>query len=112
MKPGSLIRAVIAFFAGAALAFGQAVTGSMVGSITDSSGGAVPNAKVTLTETNTGVSRNASSNESGNYTFQSLPPGTYSVSAELTGFKRAERPGVDVLVDTTQRVDLQLQPGN
>lgn len=96
----------------AVLAFGQAVNGTLVGTITDASGASVPNSRVTLTETNTGISRAANTNDSGNYSFQNLPPGTYTVAAELKGFKRAEKSGVDVIVDTTQRVDFQLQPGN
>src|SRR6516164_9206831 len=97
--------------AGASAAFSQAVNASLVGTIIDSSGAAVPGAKVTLTETNTGVSRGTSSNESGNYTFSDLPPGTYALTAEQTGFKRASRPGVEVVVNTTGRVDLTLEPG-
>src|SRR6202011_2816476 len=95
----------------AGVAFSQAVNGSLVGTVTDSSGGSVPNAKVTITETNTGVSRSTTTNESGNYTFSDLPPGTYTVAAEQTGFKRASRAGVDVVVNSTGRVDLTLQPG-
>jgi len=97
--------------AGASAAFSQAVNASLVGTIIDSSGAAVPGAKITLTETNTGVSRGTSSNESGNYTFSDLPPGTYTLTAEQTGFKRASRPGVEVVVNTTGRVDLTLEPG-
>jgi protocatechuate 3,4-dioxygenase beta subunit len=97
--------------AGASAAFSQAVNASLVGTIIDSSGAAVPGAKVTLTETNTGVSRGTNSNESGNYTFSDLPPGTYTVTAEQIGFKRASRPGVEVVVNTTGRVDLTLEPG-
>ena len=67
--------------------------------------------RLSITETNTGVSRTANTNESGNYSFPNLPPGTYSVTAEMTGFKKVTRGGVDVLVDTTTRVDLSLQPG-
>src|SRR5690242_4455299 len=91
--------------------WGQAVTASLVGTITDASGALVANAKVVLTETNTGVSRNINTNESGNYSFPNLPPGLYSVSAEQTGFKKATRGGVDLPVNTTARVDLVLQPG-
>lgn len=96
----------------AGLVYSQAVNGSLVGAITDASGAAVPNAKVTITETNTGISRSATTNESGNYSFSDLPPGVYTVAVEQTGFKRASRAGVDVVVNTTQRVDLSLQPGN
>src|SRR4051812_39961860 len=93
------------------VALSQAVTASLVGTITDSSDAAVPNARVTITETNTGASRSAITNGSGNYTFSDLPPGRYTVTAEQTGFKRASRAGVDVVVNTTGRVDLTLQPG-
>jgi hypothetical protein len=109
------LRAVLAACFAACLfsatAWGQAVTATVVGTVTDASGAVVVNAKIVLTETNTGVSRQSNSNESGNYSFPNLPPGTYSVTAEQAGFKKAARNGVDVLVDSTTRVDLMLQPG-
>ncbi|HET9802236.1 MAG TPA: carboxypeptidase-like regulatory domain-containing protein, partial [Candidatus Acidoferrum sp.] len=90
----------------------QAVDGTLLGTVNDSSGAPIANVKITLIETNTNVSRTAQSNESGNYVFADLPPGTYRVTAEMTGFKRASRSGVDVLVNTTVRVDLDLQAGD
>ena len=112
MKLRRLICTLILAALCASLAYGQAVSGSIVGMVTDASGASVPNAKVVITEKNTGVSRTANTNESGNFNFSTLPPGTYTVAAEQTGFKRAERSAVVLLVDTTERVDLQLQPGN
>src|SRR5260370_4618372 len=94
------------------LAAGQAVNATLLGRVTDSSGAAVANVKVTITETNTGISRASQTNESGNYVLPDLPPGTYTVTAELSGFKRASRAGIDVIVNTTERVDLVLEPGN
>jgi hypothetical protein len=91
---------------------GQAVNATLLGTVTDSSGAAVSNVKMTITETNTGISRTSQTNESGNYVLPDLPPGTYTVTAELSGFKRASRAGIDLLVNTTERVDLVLQPGN
>ena len=91
--------------------YGQAVNGSLLGTITDISGATVPKAKVTLTDENTGISRTTTTNESGNYNFADVPPGTYTVTAEMTGFKRATRPAVDVVVNTSVRVDMSLQPG-
>lgn len=96
---------------GAASAFGQAVNATIVGTVTDQTGGVLVNAKVTITEINTGVSRTANTNDSGNYSFPNVPPGTYSVTVEQTGFKKSTRSGVDVLVDTTTRVDLVMTPG-
>jgi len=66
----------------------QAVTGTLLGNITDSSGGAVPGATVTATDVDKNTSRTAVSNESGYYIFSSLPNGTYTVDAELQGFKK------------------------
>src|ERR1700682_54045 len=93
-------------------ALGQAVNATLLGTVTDSSAGAVANVKVTITETNTGISRTSQTNESGNYVFPDLPPGTYTVTAEQPGFKRASRASIDVIVNTTGRVDLVLEPGS
>ena len=92
--------------------YAQAVNGTILGTVTDSSGGSVPNTKISLTETNTGVIRTATTNESGNYIFPDVPPGLYSVTAELAGFKKITRPGIELLINTSPRVDLTLQPGN
>src|SRR5258705_9633450 len=91
---------------------GQAVNATLLGTVNDSSGAPVANVKLTITELNTGISRSSQTNDSGNYVVPDLPPGTYRVIAELSGFKRASRAGVDVIVNTTQRVDLVLQPGD
>lgn len=90
----------------------QAVNATLLGEVKDSSGAAVANAKITLVETNTNIRHTSETNESGNYVFPDLPPGTYTVTAELPGFKRASRARIDVIVNTTQRVDLLLEPGN
>ncbi|MCU1232790.1 MAG: Cna domain protein [Candidatus Solibacter sp.] len=95
----------------AVVAHSQAVSSTILGTVTDASGGVVPNAKVTVTELNTSTSRSTTTNESGNYTFSNLAPGRYSVTAEAPGFKKATRVGVDALVDTSTRVDIQLVPG-
>jgi hypothetical protein len=90
----------------------QAVTGTLLGNVTDSSGGGVPGTTVTVTEMDTNVSRTTVTNEAGYYIFASLLNGRYSVSAEIQGFKKLVRPNVKVDVNTTIRVDMVLEVGN
>ena len=78
--------ALFALFASTS-AYGQAVYGNIVGTVTDSSGAAVPNAKVTITDTNRGVSVNTTTNESGNFSQRFLIVGRYQVRVEAQGFK-------------------------
>ena len=89
----------------------QAVTGTLLGNITDSSGAAVPGATITATQVDTNVSRTAVSNEAGYYIFSSLLNGRYTVTAELQGFKKVVRENIKVDVNTTIRVDLPLEVG-
>jgi hypothetical protein len=90
---------------------GQAVNGTLLGTVTDSSGAVVNGATVTIIEMKTGVRHSSTTNESGNYEFGNLPPGRYEVGADHEGFKKVMRPGIDVLVNSDIRVDLVLQPG-
>ena len=90
----------------------QAVTGTLLGNVTDSSGAGVPGATVTALETQTNISRTAVTNESGYYIFSSLQNGTYTVERRAAGLQEgraAEACKVDV--NTTVRVDLKLEVG-
>lgn len=107
-----LTIALLAILVCSSVLYSQAVNGTLLGYVTDSTGASVPAAKVTVIETNTGTSRTGVTNESGNYIFADLPPGLYTVTVELTGFKRASRADVEVIVNTSPRVDFVLQPGN
>jgi Carboxypeptidase regulatory-like domain len=93
-------------------AAGQAVNGTLLGTVTDSSGAAVPNARVTIKQISTNSTHEALTNGSGNYTFPDLRPGAYSVTAESTGFKKATQENVQLLSNSSIRVDITMQPGN
>jgi hypothetical protein len=93
------------------VAYAQAVSGTMLGSIADQGGLGMPGVTVTITETSTNISLTATTNDSGFYTFPSLKDGTYKVVAELSGFKRVVRDGIIVPVNTTIRVDLKMEVG-
>lgn len=101
---------LIAF--GSIAAWSQAVNSTVLGTVTDSTGAVVMGAKVTITETNTNVSHNSQTNESGNFVFPDVPPGNYFVTVEMAGFKKEQRRNIALLVNTTARVDVQLQPGS
>ncbi len=92
-------------------AYAQAVTGTLVGTITDSESLPVPGVSITITEVKTNIRSQSISNEDGNYVFASLQNGVYRVEAELTGFRKAVREGVELQVNTTMRVDLRLVIG-
>ncbi|MBV8894981.1 MAG: TonB-dependent receptor [Acidobacteriaceae bacterium] len=97
---------------GCAGVYSQAVTGTVLGTVQDSSGAVVPNAKVALTEVNTGIVHNTQTNDSGNYTFPDLPEGNYSVTVEAPGFKKETKENNRVDVNMNVRVDVTLQPGS
>jgi len=90
---------------------GQAVNGTVVGTITDATGASVAGAKVTLTEEGKNVARTALTNDTGFYSFPDVPPGTYAISVEKQGFSTAVRRGAALSVSATLRVDLTLRPG-
>src|SRR6202035_404681 len=90
----------------------QAVFGSIFGTVTDPSGAAVANAKVTVTDVNKGTTDEATTNESGNYSVTHLIPDTYKVRIEGPGFKTIEQDNVTVSADAAARVDAQFQGGS
>ena len=98
--------------AAAAVGWSQAVNATLLGTVTDATGAVVPNAKLTVTETQTGIIYASKSNESGNWVVPNLPPGAYEVDVEAAGFKKELRKDIALLVNTSTRVDIQLQPGN
>jgi hypothetical protein len=90
---------------------GQAVNAKLLGTVTDSSGAVILEAKVRILETKTGLVRTTVTNSSGNYEFVDLPPGQYEVTVEEHGFKKAVRTAIDVQVNSDVRVNVTLQPG-
>jgi Carboxypeptidase regulatory-like domain/TonB dependent receptor len=115
-KLGSAFLLMLLLWSAASLttltARAQAVSATLVGTVADATGAGVVGARISIQEVATGINRETVSNESGNYTFPDLTPGTYSIVVEAKGFKKENRPNVDVVVNTTTRVDLDLQPGS
>lgn len=90
----------------------QAVSGTILGTVTDASGAVVPGATVTVTHTGRGFSRSVVTNTHGEYNAPSMPTGTYTVAAELTGFKTVSKTNVVVGVDQKVRIDIALELGS
>ncbi|HVN07112.1 MAG TPA: carboxypeptidase regulatory-like domain-containing protein [Bryobacteraceae bacterium] len=86
-------------------------TGTITGTVIDTSGGVVPNARVSVTNAETNAIRDAVTNDDGDFTVALLPPGHYRVSVEKGGFRRAVFEDVRLDVDQTARVDFTLQVG-
>jgi Carboxypeptidase regulatory-like domain len=92
--------------------FGQAVNATLLGTVTDSTGATVPGAKVTATETATGLIHESVTNDSGNYTFPDVPPGKYSITTEAKGFKKDTHQNIDLLSNSSTRVDVEMVTGS
>src|SRR5262245_58864556 len=86
----SWLLAVLVALSCVASAAAQTITGRIDGRIADSSGAVLPGVTVTLVNTATGLTVTQVTDENGVYTATNLPVGTYNVSAELQGFRRAQ----------------------
>lgn len=91
--------------------FGQAVFGSIFGTVTDQSGAVIPNAKVTVTDVRKGTSVTYTTNESGNYSATHLIPDSYQVKIEAQGFESAQSNQIQVLADNGAKFDASLKAG-
>jgi hypothetical protein len=89
-----------------------AQTGQINGVITDNTGSVVPGATVKAVETATGLSRDTVSGADGRYTFTSLRPTTFDLTAELSGFRTSQRKGVLLQANQNLTVNLALELGN
>lgn len=91
--------------------FGQAVSGNIIGTVTDPSGAAVSGAQITIGNVGTGISTQTTTNESGNYTAPNLPAGNYTITITAPGFQKFVQQNVPVNVSQSIRVDASLQVG-
>lgn len=86
----------------------QVLYGSLVGTVVDQSGAAVPDASITVTNTANASVRESAADEQGRYTLVNLPAGTYSVRASSPGFQTVTRTGVDVTINSVTRIGITL----
>ena len=89
----------------------QTFRGGIQGTVTDSSGAAIPQAQVKIVSEGTGLERSVITDDNGDYSATELPLGSYSVTASKPGFSTRALTGVQVTVSTNARVDVKLAPG-
>ena len=107
-----LVALITALSLGTVSAHAQKLTGTISGTVTDASGAAVPGAVVTVTNTATSQTFNATTDSHGNYTLAELPDSVYDVKISATNFKEFRAQRAIVHVATTTTVDAQLQLGS
>ena len=105
----ALYMLLISLFISSATA--QLTTGNINGTVSDSSGAAVPGAKISAKNTETGVMRETVSGNNGHYEIPNLPSGSYEVTATVTGFQTSVRSGITLSVGQNAIVDHKMQVG-
>ena len=108
LKPAVLLVCLLF----AAVAAAQPVTGTIFGTVRDTTGAAIAGTSVTLTETSTGLSRLVATDQSGTYAAPLLATGDYTVRVQASGFKTESVTGIDLGVDQKVRVDVALTIGD
>src|SRR5437016_1978121 len=92
-------------------AMAQVQNGQFTGAVTDPSGAAIANAKVTVTNIGTNLSVTTTTNQSGLYTARELPVGTYKITVEAPGFKTVTNTNITMYAGTIERVEFKLTVG-
>ncbi len=93
-------------------AFAQSTFGNIVGTVTDSAGASIANAQVTLVNTGTNLKRSVTANANGEYAFNIIDAGTYTVTVEAPGFNKDEFSNLVLQARETKRVDAAMAVGS
>lgn len=110
-KPAILL-VIIALLAIGTVTSAQTITGSISGTVADSTGGMIPGATVTLASEKTGQARGSTTDSEGRFNFAALQPGTYALKVERQGFQTLEQRGVILSANENLALgELKLQPG-
>ncbi|MBI3473944.1 MAG: TonB-dependent receptor, partial [Candidatus Solibacter usitatus] len=105
------MRIILCVLLLAAAAFGQYGTGAILGTVTDSTGAVVPGAKVTARNDRTNEAREFTTDAAGDYRFNALPSGAYTITVSAASFKSAKVPNLVLQVNTQVRADVALELG-
>ncbi|HET8548873.1 MAG TPA: carboxypeptidase-like regulatory domain-containing protein, partial [Bryobacteraceae bacterium] len=120
MKPGEkasqiillcVITSLVFMGFGTRIAPAQVLYGSVVGTVTDQTNAAVPNATVKVTNTSTGLSRQATTDSGGNYSIPNLLEGNYDVTVTASGFRPVTHQNVNVRINSVTNADVRMEVG-
>ena len=113
-KAWIIVTLAVAFLITGNVAMAQSSFGQISGTITDSTGAAVPGAAITIASANTQARRSVTSDDNGNYLVTNLPIGTYSISVTKNSFRSAQQTDVSITADAkvTSNFALQSWPGH
>jgi hypothetical protein len=105
------MRVHLAFLPATASLSAQSTTGTILGTIKDSTGAVIGGAKVALSNEGTGMASETKTDGSGDYVFPNLQAAVYSVQAEAAGFRKARIQRIELALNATVREDIRLEPG-
>ncbi len=92
--------------------FGQGITGSITGNVTDATGAAIPGATVTITQTETNAVHTVTTSDVGSFTVTQLPPGHYSVKVDKAAFKSYKQDNLTLEIDQTAQINASMEVGS
>lgn len=106
-----ICAAVLAVFSLSGVGMAQVITGNIAGAVTDTTGAVIPNATVVITNLSTQAKRTQQTGASGDFAFNLLPPGQYSLRASAKGFQNFEVNTFTLAVGSTKRINMALHVG-
>ncbi|HEV3484439.1 MAG TPA: carboxypeptidase-like regulatory domain-containing protein, partial [Vicinamibacterales bacterium] len=107
----AVLLSLVLVSASTSIAIAQSVSGTILGTVTDTTGAVIADAKVTVTNEGTGLTRTVTTDRHGEFVVPSIPTGRYTVIAEVAGFKTLAMSNIELGVDQRARIDLKLEVG-
>ena len=108
----NLVKPALILLGATGMLIAQESRGTILGRISDATGAVIPNVDVRVANVATGAAASSKTNSSGNYTIPYLLPGTYTLTAELAGFRTSRREGIQVRVNDTLEVNVEMVVGD
>jgi hypothetical protein len=108
----ALVVAILLVLVAPQASYGQGITGSITGTVTDPTGAVVAGATVTVRDVDTNAIRVENTSDGGTYTVTQLPPGHYTIKVDKAGFKTYDQSGITIAIDQLAQINAQLAVGS